>query len=390
MGEINAKIEKGGLKLIVIESKEVALKCKWVQYMKGRDSTWFYEPYPIKDDRIWNINLEEKDVLKFKMKNTMARDILRSWSRFNFKIPEEKEEILSQVIWGNSLIRKANKPIWEKRIIKSGIDYIYQLKSKDKEALKEFGEICEDYGEVIGTLDYNAIKVSIPLVWKSMIKYEEIEEICDTDFQKLSKEISIVKRVYWTMVEKKNPRDGCKIIWEKELNRTITEEEWEKLLGNTKMITKSTKLRYFQYKILRRIVTTNVNRAKWDKQVQEQCYFCNEEKEVISHLFWECKITKKFLHVVRRWIRYFIVKNFDWNYELLMFNNYTGDQKELINTFILETKRYIYVTKCLEEKLTIRKLLTNINTTCKIEKIIAMKHGNMKKFEKKWSKYVSI
>ena len=57
---------------------------------------------------------------------------------------------------------------------------------------------------------------------------------------------------------------------------------------------------------------------------------------------------------------------------------------------ILETKRYIYVAKCLDQKLSVLNLLANINHLSKVEKIIANKNNRMNYYEKKWQKYLAI
>ena len=57
----------------------------------------------------------------------------------------------------------------------------------------------------------------------------------------------------------------CKEIWEADLN--ITVQNWERLTLDNWYLTTSTKLRYFQYKVMNRILTTNLRRAKWDDNV---------------------------------------------------------------------------------------------------------------------------
>ena len=313
------KIERGGLKLVDIESKERALKSKWIQNIKGKKNAWFYMFLPIKDQRMWSLNLNQEDINKFGIRDKMSKDILKAWYSHTFQIPVEKDDILTQKMVGNSLIKRANKPIMAKKVIESSVKYIYQLRSKKNyAALMDFEELKENYIVLFDELMYNSIKTAIPLVWKSMIKFEQV--LGYTIMQEECKE-ETVKEIYWKLVEAKNPTDACRILWEKELEKVITEENWSNLFLELKHITNSTKLKYFQYKCLRRILTTNVLRAKWNNNISPKCTFCNKEKETPKHLFWKCPIVNKFINAVKRWIRHFIDKNFELDYATFMLNN---------------------------------------------------------------------
>ena len=46
----------------------------------------------------------------------------------------------------------------------------------------------------------------------------------------------------------------------------------------------------FKYKILLRILITNSFLFKCKLKETQLCIFCNETKETILHLFWECNI----------------------------------------------------------------------------------------------------
>ena len=56
--------------------------------------------------------------------------------------------------------------------------------------------------------------------------------------------------------------------------------------------TKNNQFSVFQYKILHRILSTNSLLFKWKLKETQLCNFCNEAKETILHLFWECNIVK--------------------------------------------------------------------------------------------------
>ncbi|XP_052059423.1 uncharacterized protein LOC127700023 [Mytilus californianus] len=74
----------------------------------------------------------------------------------------------------------------------------------------------------------------------------------------------------------------------------------------------SNKLIIFQYKILHRILCTNDLLYKCKLKETHLCSFCNETKETIEHIFWECYIVNIF------WLQLVDTLHSDSNYELLI------------------------------------------------------------------------
>ena len=78
----------------------------------------------------------------------------------------------------------------------------------------------------------------------------------------------------------------------------------------------------------------------------ELCTFCNETKETILHHLFEC------IHVRNIWIKFAsnVRSNLNININLLpeyfVFNMFTGQEDECINTCILLFKKYIFNSKC--------------------------------------------
>ena len=64
----------------------------------------------------------------------------------------------------------------------------------------------------------------------------------------------------------------------------------------------STKLQYFPYKCVNRIITTNINVNKWKPEVSNLCAFCTYRKETIEHLFWECNHVRGVWTALEKWL----------------------------------------------------------------------------------------
>ena len=85
-----------GLKLVDLKSKDIALKATWPIRWKEREQSelaWFYAGLLIKDKRMWECNLDKKDLPKSEESNNVALSILKAWSTINYKpqmnTPEE-------------------------------------------------------------------------------------------------------------------------------------------------------------------------------------------------------------------------------------------------------------------------------------------------------------
>lgn len=123
----------------------------------------------------------------------------------------------------------------------------------------------------------------------------------------------------------------------------------------------------FQYKILHRFLGTNSLLYKCKLKETHLCSFCNETKETILHLFWECPVVKNFWIEIRE-----LFKN---RCNVILPN--TADQIILgseisdisINFFIVLIKYYIYSCKCTGTNLSPLGAQTMLKQTYLIEKL---------------------
>ena len=194
--------------------------------------------------------------------------------------------------------------------------------------------------------------------------------------------------MYWSLInDTDSGLEATRVLWEADLGTELDKDEWAKLYTQTFSYTISTKLRYFQYRVLNRIVTTNVKRSKWDNTVSPKCFFCNDKAETMLHIFYECKVTTKIREALERWLKYFYNITIQLNPEVILLNRYEGKYKKLINMYILVMKQHIYASKCLQKIPTFMGLTQKINNWYNIERNAAFLKGNMTKFQKKWKHY---
>ena len=80
------------------------------------------------------------------------------------------------------------------------------------------------------------------------------------------------------------------------------ELNWKIIYNIPKICCKNTKLHWFQYRILHRILATNDLLTKMNIKQNNLCTFCNEEIEKLEHLFWHCNTVNIFWENIEQWI----------------------------------------------------------------------------------------
>ena len=68
------------------------------------------------------------------------------------------------------------------------------------------------------------------------------------------------------------------------------------------LYTKISKLIVFQFELLHRRLATNTFLTKINIKDNEQCTFCQKEKETLIHLFWTCSETNLFWQDFKQWL----------------------------------------------------------------------------------------
>ena len=94
----------------------------------------------------------------------------------------------------------------------------------------------------------------------------------------------------------------CVQKWKEVLN--LEDFNMESIFTRTTKVTKDTRVRWFQYRLIHRILPTNTFLFQINIFDSPLCRFCNLENETYTctHLFNKCNIVKKFLTDVKQWV----------------------------------------------------------------------------------------
>ena len=71
----------------------------------------------------------------------------------------------------------------------------------------------------------------------------------------------------------------------------------------------------------------------------------------------------------------------------VIFNEYQGRMKEIVNTLTLITKNYIYFARCNKQELNFQIVIKRITYYKKFEEYIAIHNNKRRVHDKKWQMY---
>ena len=378
----------GGLGLVDLHKKEIALKATWpkILYKEQEYAKMVYNilRIPIEED-IWRCRIEPQEVKNLKLRNEFWEDVLHSWNQYNFFVSSRIE---NQILWYNSYIKVSGKMIMWKDVYQRGLKFVYQL--YDDCQFKSDQQVWEEFG--LTKLRFNSLKLVLPQSWKDHFTSHQRSEYFPLpphayDWALLDKNLS--SKVY------KYIGDDATIVvdkynkWEIDLGESIAEDiyAYGRLHQKVFTTTNVAKYRSFQYRMLQRALITNVQLEKWGIKPSSLCTFCKKEDESIVHLFFQCEYVQTLWSRVFEWIedRYQVTFSYlNFTPSSIIKNELVQGASSVINFICLLTKYYIYTSKCLQNELefiVLKRLILKIES---IEKYIAIKNGKLELHNKKW------
>ena len=133
------------------------------------------------------------------------------------------------------------------------------------------------------------------------------------------------------------------------------------------------KLRYFQYKIIHKKLTTNTYVSRLNKDVSSLCSFCGYHEETVLHLYTECAVISHLFNALNSWLMLPMGYCLDLSPTDMIFNASKMHSKHKISQVIMSIERhYIYSTKCTGNALNLYAFIGHIIYYKNIAKHIAI------------------
>lgn len=388
--------EKGGLRLVNLFKRQMALKAQWVVTIRD-NHRWANIAYNkldklLKED-IWRCNLHIDDINMVIPENSFWKQVLYAWCLYHFHQPSGTPQILSQVLWLNSKIKIQNKVLHFTKAYDAGLIFVCNL-FDEQGVLLQYAQICQKYGDCLSWFQHTQLIAALPHSWKeSILRSHSTESDTLTLFDYLYGETKITSRVYTKLIEDSGSINKLCLKWQKRLNAVVESQELQYAFQAIVACTVSTKLRDFQFRLLQGLIVTNFNLMTWKKHTNNSCSFCKEVREHTVHLFVECLQVSKIWDLIQAWIQSKISNEdwfcLDWSPKSILFNLVHSTPSHVVNLIVLIVKQYIYRSRCLGNRLNFERCLNEIDQTKVIEYRLAQEKGKLKYHYMKWSKLYS-
>ena len=234
----------------------------------------------------------------------------------------------------------------------------------DSNSILSFNTIIDKCGNVCNWLEYQQLVEAIPIHWKNIMKSEELLEphIRKTELLSKSNKTSKIVTATDEIVRK------CVMLWHTKANINSDIPTFKRHFRRIYEITNVIKLRSFQYRLLHNKIFCNDVLVHWRKSESNICNLCNNTKQTIVHLLWECSEVKKlYENVFNTLIDKEEPIQIVLSFENILFNEITKPTNSVYNFIMLILKQYIYRCKCRDVKLSSHEAIAEVRFHYKLE-----------------------
>ena len=344
---LKCNISDGGLGLVDIKTKHIALMFNWIADCNRSPAIYnlartFLGEY-CENNLIWQFNLSTNDSKKMFPGTSYWHDLLHEWHGYNFNEPQNREKVLDQVMFYNSHILCNKTPITSKKCISQGVTKIESLWNSNR--IYKFDKFEIIYGNVLNWLEFSSLVSAIPDQWLFFLKTPNLidEEITRYDWLKDKKKMSGV--VYHDILATDKVVRRCFDTWCNKIEMKSNLQEFKKNFINLKCLTKVTKLRNFQYRLLHNKIFCNDVLVHWKKVESNLCNICLNEKQSIVHLLYECIFTRNLIDKIQVEFEKLEIPA-KWEIDNIICNTAHEKPVHIANLVVLILKFYVFRCKC--------------------------------------------
>ena len=285
--------DEGGLKMVHIPSFIDYLKIKWIKRIMMKKGMWiqlFDQQFKTISgmDIAFYTKSQINAICKTMCLNLFWRDVFQAYGKILPGIYSRKE-FMNQLITSYAPISEINK---FKKWREVGLCYIKSLFDSTGH-LHNFSFIKDRYKIESNFLDYIRLTTRFPK------RFSEESEKEENAVKRLEK-VSSLRFVYNILVKEKKILPYKKWQkWQSDLDDVELKLEWIHRIPF--LCANETQTQNFQFRLLHRILPTNVFMKKINKTDSEMCTFCSSAPETISHLFCYCPKVAPLWNKFRKW-----------------------------------------------------------------------------------------
>ena len=381
--------QSGGFDMINVQNYLSCLKIGWFKKILCNEElvSFVYDMYPILEGMKMFGSVYFDKILN-EIPNRLWHDLVKHVAELvTKKEPENFNDFACECIFYNYNITVDNQPILYKSWIRNNVKQIHNLLNDDGSFMDynmfitTYPNIRTNFLQFNGVL--NAIRKYLRKTNCTPNEKNDLEEPVGWRILRGSKQV--IKDAF-KPTEVANP---SKTKW----NNAYPALNWKKIYLKCNKTSPDVKLRWFQMRLLYRILPTN--RLLYIKRIKDNsvCNFCNNGEQTTVHLFWECTIVKSFWDELTE---NFISKlphaqTLRLSDELIIFgtkeNVYTDIPMDLL---ILTAKYFIYINKMSDSIPNVDTFLKLFKERYKLELYYSHTNNKSQQFMANWAPYQSL
>ena len=384
--------EDGGLDMIDINDFIAKMKIGWMQRFVSNVNLKLIVTamYPCLEKITVTGNVYLSNCTT-QLQNPFWSDVLKHTKQFLDKcIPADFQQLVCERLFYNQNLSIHDQPIHFRSWIDCDVVQIHQILkiNEDNVQFLSFHEFIEKYQNVRTTfLHYQSV---IRLVTAYMRNLNIVFE----------KNVDVKEPIGWQYIlsgSKQVIKDKLKTQPQehnsvKKWNDKFDDLHWNDIYYKCFKTSKDTKLKWFQLRLLYRILPTNRYLKLMNIKEQDTCNFCGEHRETIEHLFWDCNIVTDFWKdLYDRFIKDLPhTQSLHLSKQLILFgvksNVYTDKPFDLM---ILSAKFYIYSCRFVNTTPLSVIFMKQFKLRYKLEKMYN-ESTNDNKFQNEWAPYMQL
>ena len=328
-------ISSGGLNMINMDVFNTSLKSKWVKmYLDYTGRPWkslfdyYLRCYGSKF--LFKCNFASHDL---HISNNFILNVCQAWSSYSFHVPASNYG--DQCVLNNSFIKIDSKMLFKKSLLDSNAIHVKDFFDDNASPLS-YDTFTNNFNlrNFTFTLFFGIIN-AIPKMWRAnLLPYLHTVNDNIKCLLTFCSAIKPTRHIYKSILNYTAP--NCIRKWDQ-----VADTDWNTIFKLPFVAIRDSKVHYFQFRFLHRIIGVNSFLHKIKISESPLCSFCGEVEETIEHLFWDC------IHVQLFWsnvCNQCIKIDFKLSGPIVFFG-YTAKLNHPLNFFLLNAKHYIFSCK---------------------------------------------
>ena len=384
---VNQEYEKGGLKMCNVKNMLSTLKVSVFKKLSTNEvfNRFTLNLYP-ELEQIDNFGAEYCKKIALDFDNPFWADVMKHINTLHEHcISENIEELLAEPIFFNNSIVRDHKYIYDRQWANNGVLFVHQL--LNNEVFLTFDQFCNKYSNInTNFLQFHGIVRAI----KRYIRSKNFNlEAFKGSKHKVSFALGKGNKYICKILNESDLQPAAVIKW----NSIFQNLQWNKIFQGIYITTGDVQLRWFQFRLVHRLLPTQRYLYLRKIVADPVCNFCDSEEQTICHLFFECDHIRKFWNELvmdfKRKCNH--CRNLDLSIEFILFGHTsTFHSDRIFSMIILLAKFFIYKNKLNNTIPAYNHFILYLKNRYQIENYLAKVKNSVDRFHIDWFVYKSI